>query len=106
MAADSGRKIRMDYTCTAANRPVRYEWQHELAGTPFEDHLLSQTTLIALQSSSTGTEVRLTAEHTLRGSARLAGFMMRKTQRQMLDQALQNLRGVFDDPPDQQSESS
>lgn len=95
MAADSGRKLRMDYTCTGATRPERYEWEHELEGTPFEDHMARQWTEIRLSPSGDGTEVSLTANHTLRGSARLAGFMMKKTQREMLDRALDSLEGVF-----------
>lgn len=91
LAADSGRKLRMDYACTGATRPERYQWEHELAGTPFEEHLLSQTTEVRLRPDGDGTQVELIAEHTLRGSARLAGFMMKKTQRQMLDRALEGL---------------
>ena len=95
MAADSGRKLRMDYICTGATRPERYEWEHELEGTPFEDHMARQWTEIRLKPSGEGTEISLTANHTLRGSARLAGFMMKKTQREMLDRALDSLEGVF-----------
>ncbi len=97
LAADSGRKLRMDYTCLGATRPERYEWEHELEGTPFADHLLKQTTEIRLRPAGEGTEVAITANHTLRGSARLAGFMMKKTQRQMLDRALESLAQVFDE---------
>lgn len=106
LAADSGRKLRMDYRCSAATRPERYEWEHELEGTPFEDHLVSQTTEIRLKPSGTGTEVCLTANHTLRGSARIAGFMMKKTQREMLDRALDSLEEVFksDQPGDETGE--
>ncbi|HTU14040.1 MAG TPA: SRPBCC family protein [Solirubrobacterales bacterium] len=96
MAADSGRKLRMDYRCTAATRPERYMWEHELEGTPFEDHMVSQTTEIRLKPSGEQTEISLTAKHTLRGSARIAGFMMRKTQREMLDHALDSLERVFE----------
>ena len=98
MAADSGRKLRMDYICLAASRPERYEWEHELAGTPFEDHLIRQTNEVRLTPSGNGTEVELIAEHTLKGSARIAGFMMKKTQKQMLDHALGTLYGLFDEP--------
>ncbi len=97
MAADSGRKIRMDYRCIDASRPERYAWEHELEGTPFEDHLTRQATEIRLSGSGEGTQVELIAEHTLRGSARLAGFMMKKTQRQMLDHALGRLQTLFED---------
>jgi uncharacterized protein YndB with AHSA1/START domain len=96
MSADSGRKLRMDYTCTGATRPERYEWEHELEGTPFADHMLRQWTEIRLSPAGEGTEVNLTANHTLRGSARLAGFMMKRTQREMLDRALESLAQVFD----------
>ena len=105
MAADSGRKLRMDYSCIAATRPERYSWEHELEGTPFEKHMASQITELRLKPSGDGTEVELTASHTLRGSARLAGFMMKKTQRQMLDQALNALEGVFDKKDERSNES-
>lgn len=98
LAADSGRKLRMDYRCIGATRPERYVWEHELSGTPFEEHLQNQTTEIRLNEKADGTEITLTANHTLRGSARLAGFMMKKTQKQMLDQALTALNGVFQTP--------
>lgn len=98
LAADSGRKLRLDYCCTNATRPERYVWEHELEGTPFEEHLLSQETEVNLRPDGSGTEVTLTATHTLKGSARLAGFMMRKTQKQMLDRALASLTDVFDQP--------
>jgi uncharacterized protein YndB with AHSA1/START domain len=97
LAADSGRKLRMDYCCISATRPERYEWEHELAGTPFEEHMVRQATEVNLRPASGGTEVILTATHTLRGSARIAGFMMRKTQKQMLDAALARLTAVFDE---------
>lgn len=96
LAADSGRKLRMDYQCIAATRPERYGWQQELEGTPFEEHLLRQATLVKLNGTAQGTLIELTAEHTLKGSARLAGFMMRKTQKQMLDTALASLQRCFD----------
>lgn len=96
LAADSGRKLRMDYRCVGATRPERYIWEHELSGTPFEEHLQNQTTEVRLRPGDGGTEISLTATHTLRGSARLAGFMMKKTQKQMLDQALAALGTVFE----------
>ncbi len=98
LAADSGRKLRMDYRCVGATRPERYVWEHELSGTPFEEHLQNQTTEVRLSPGNGGTEISLTASHTLRGSARLAGFMMKKTQKQMLDQALAALGTVFEEP--------
>jgi uncharacterized protein YndB with AHSA1/START domain len=97
LAADSGRKLRLDYCCLASNRPERYEWEHELEGTPFAEHLLSQVNEIRLRPHSGGTEVSLSSTHTLRGSARLAGFAMKRSQKEMLEGALNGLERVFSD---------
>lgn len=95
LEADSGRKLRLDYRCVGATSPQRYAWEHELEGTPFEEHMNSQTTEVRLVPSRGGTEVRLTSEHGLKGSARLAGFMMRRSQREMLDKALSGLESIY-----------
>jgi hypothetical protein len=101
LTADSGRRLRLDYRCLASNRPERYEWEHELEGTPFADHLLSQSTEIRLSPHKEGTRVELSSTHTLRGSARLAGFAMKKSQRKMLEAALAALERIFvEDEPD------
>jgi uncharacterized protein YndB with AHSA1/START domain len=100
LAADSGRKLRLDYCCLASNRPERYEWEHELEGTPFADHLLSQINEIRLAPHPEGTEVKLSSTHTLRGSARIAGFAMKKSQREMLDAALNGLERAFSEDTD------
>jgi len=101
LTADSGRRLRLDYRCLASSRPTRYEWEHELEGTPFADHLLNQSTEIRLSPHPEGTKVEIRSTHTLRGSARIAGFAMRKTQRQMLEVALAGLERVFaGDEPD------
>lgn len=95
LEADSGRKLRMDYRCVAATSPERYTWEHELEGTPFEKHMSRQTTEVRLAAKGDRTEVRLESFHGLKGSARLAGFMMRKSQREMLDRALAGLESLF-----------
>jgi uncharacterized protein YndB with AHSA1/START domain len=97
LAADSGRKLRLDYCCVSSSRPDRYEWEHELEGTPFADHLLRQVNEIRLSPEGEGTEVRLSSTHTLKGSARLAGFAMKRSQREMLEGALNGLERVFSD---------
>jgi uncharacterized protein YndB with AHSA1/START domain len=95
LAADSGRKLRLDYCCLASSRPRRYEWEHELQGTPFAEHMLSQTTEILLEPASGGTAVKITSTHTLRGTARLAGFAMKRSQKDMLEAALNRLEQLF-----------
>lgn len=97
LAADSGRKLRLDYCCLASNRPERYQWEHELEGTPFADHMLRQVSEIHLVPHPEGTEIRVSSTHTLRGSARLAGFAMKRSQKEMLEAALDGLERVFSD---------
>lgn len=95
LEADSGRKLRLDYCCLASDRPGRYEWEHELQGTPFADHMLSQTTEVLLEPAAEGTKMKITSTHALRGSARLAGFAMKRSQKDMLDAALNRLERLF-----------
>lgn len=99
LQADSGRLLRLDYRCTQANRPGRYEWEQELEGTAFEKHLDRQAVLVTIDpSSGGGSTVALTAVHTLKGTAKLAGFAMRKGQRNLLDGALASLADLLDEP--------
>jgi uncharacterized protein YndB with AHSA1/START domain len=99
LAADSGRKLRLDYRSTASTRPERFVWEHELEGTPFAEHMLAQQTEILIRPHPEGSEVRITSTHTLKGTAKLAGFAMKKSQRQMLDRALEGLASCFADAP-------
>jgi uncharacterized protein YndB with AHSA1/START domain len=95
LAADSGRKLRLDYRCLASQEPDRYQWEHELEGTPFAEHMLSQTTEILLEPAAEGTLMRITSTHTLKGTAKLAGFAMKKSQKDMLEAALNRLEALF-----------
>ncbi len=97
LAADSGRKLRLDYRCVASQSPDRYAWEHELEGTPFADHMTSQTTEIVLEPAGGGTKMRITSTHTLKGTAKLAGFAMKRSQTDMLEAALNRLEQVFSD---------
>lgn len=99
LAADSGRRLRLDYRCTAASRPKRYMWEHELEGTMFEEHMKSQTTEILLEPEGEGTEMTVVSINELRGSARIAGFTMKKSQRELIDQALDSLEKVLETTP-------
>jgi len=98
LQADSGRLLRLDYRCTAATRPVRYEWEQELEGTPFEKHLARQAVLIAIEPSAVGSRLSISTVHSLRGTAKLAGFAMRKGQRSLLDEALDGLADLLPEP--------
>lgn len=99
LAADSGRLLRLDYRCSDANRPGRYEWEHELEGTAFAKHLARQAIRVGIDPEGEGSRVALTAVHTLRGTAKLAGFAMKKGQRELLDSALEALAAAVEDGP-------
>jgi len=95
LGADSGRMLRLDYRCTGATRPERYEWEHELEGTPYEAHLARQSFEARLEPDGDGSIVSLTTVNTLRGSARIAGFSMKKGQKGLIDEALASLVETF-----------
>ena len=86
LAADSGRRLRLDYRCTGASRPKRYVWEHELEGT-------------LLEPEGQGTEITVISINELRGSARIAGFSMKKSQRELIDTALDSLQEVLEASP-------
>lgn len=96
LGADSGRMLRLDYRCTGATRPERYEWEHELEGTPYESHLARQSVEARIAGQGDGTEISLTTVNSLRGTAKIAGFSMKKGQRELLDEALESLARLFD----------
>lgn len=102
LAADSGRMLRLDYRCSDSSRPSRYEWEHELEGTAFEKHLVRQAIRIGIDPEGEGSRVTLTAVHALRGTAKLAGFAMKKGQKELLDAALSGLGAAVgeEDPND------
>ncbi len=95
LQADSGRMLRLDYRCSDANRPGRYEWEHELEDTAFEKHLARQAIRVAIDPEAAGARVTVTAVHALRGTAKLAGFAMKKGQKELLDAALTGLAGAL-----------
>lgn len=95
LGADSGRMLRLDYRCSGATRPERYEWEHELEGTPYEKHLARQAVEARIVATGEGSEVSLTTVNSLRGTAKIAGFSMKKNQRELLDRALDALGGLF-----------
>lgn len=97
LGADSGRMLRLDYRCSGATRPGRYDWEHELDGTPYERHLVRQAVEARIEADGEGSEVRLTTVNSLRGTARIAGFSMKKGQKELLDHALNGLAGIFQD---------
>ena len=62
-----------------------------MAGTSFDEQMTSQTTEILLSPVEDGCEMTLISINELRGSARVAGFTMKRSQRELLEQAFDSL---------------
>jgi uncharacterized protein YndB with AHSA1/START domain len=92
LQTQEGRGVRADYRCVSAAANERYVWEQELEGTPFEKHLKASSVDIGLHAAKDGrTMVELTSVQTLRGLSRLGGWMMRRGQGGVLDEALDGL---------------
>jgi len=89
LETERGVPVRADYRCAASVEPRRFEWRQEVADTPFERILKSSSLAIELEhAAGDSTDVRMTAEETLRGFARLGAPMLRGAAARRLDEAL------------------
>ena len=86
-----GRGVRADFRCLSSAEGERYIWEQQLEGTPFERHLRHSSVEIGLRPDGDGTEVTITADQGLRGLSRLGGPMMRRGQRETLNEALSGI---------------
>jgi uncharacterized protein YndB with AHSA1/START domain len=99
MTTESGRPIRADYTLLSSQRPERMSWEQELEESPFERLLKSAVTELALEPREGGsTQVTMTAELELRGLSRLGGIQVSRAWRRQLDEALDGLAAISEDP--------
>lgn len=84
--------MRADYRCLSSATNERYVWEQELEGTPFAKHLKASSVEIGVFGTKDGTtKVELTSLQTLRGLSRLGGWMMRRGQGGVLDEALDGI---------------
>jgi hypothetical protein len=86
-----GRGVRADFRCLSSAENERYVWEQELEGTPFARHLRSSQIEIGLKSVEEGTRVDLSSVQALKGMSRLGSVMMRRGQRETLDEALDGI---------------
>jgi uncharacterized protein YndB with AHSA1/START domain len=91
LGTERGSGVRADYRCTGSTEGVRYAWQQDIAGTPFERILKASTLEIGLDGDNGATVVTLTSEERLRGLSRLGSAMMRGATRRRLDEALEGI---------------
>jgi uncharacterized protein YndB with AHSA1/START domain len=98
LASDRGKPIRADYSLVLARPMEVYEWEQELAETPFERMLSESRLRITVTDAKLGiTCVTLRSTERLRGLARLGAPMVRRATRRRLNEALTRLAELVDD---------
>ncbi len=91
LGTERGKGVRADYRCTGSTEGVRYAWEQDLDGTPFERILRASRLEIGLAGDGDETTVTLTSDEALRGLSRLGAGMMRGASRRRLDEALEGI---------------
>jgi uncharacterized protein YndB with AHSA1/START domain len=91
LTTDRGRSVRADFTVVESRAPDFRAWEQEVAGSPFERIMAFARTEVALAPDGAGTRVTLTVRQQMRGTARFAGWIVRRGTRRVLDEALRAL---------------
>ena len=86
-----GRGVRADFRCLSSAENERYVWEQQLEGTPFARHLRSARIEVGMRPDGEGTKVDLSSVQSLKGMSRLGSPMMRRGQREILDEALDGI---------------
>jgi uncharacterized protein YndB with AHSA1/START domain len=94
LSTDRGRSVRADFRVVESRAPERRAWEQEVGGSPFERIMVSGRTEVQLAPEGAGTRVTLTIRQQMRGTARLAGWVVRRGTRRVLDEALGALEGL------------
>jgi uncharacterized protein YndB with AHSA1/START domain len=91
LTTDRGRSVRADFRVVESRAPELRVWEQEVAGSPFERIMASGRTEVALAPDGEGTRVTLVVRQRMRGTARVAGWIVRRGTRRVLDEALRAL---------------
>ena len=94
LSTDRGRSVRADFRIVESQAPERRVWEQEVAGTPFERIMFSARTEVVLAPRDGGTRVTLVLRQQMRGTARTAGWIVRRGTRKVLDDALRALEDL------------
>ena len=94
LSTDRGRSVRADFRILESRAPERRVWEQEVAGTPFERIMFSARTEVVLAPRDGGTRVTLVLRQQMRGTARTAGWIVRRGTRKVLDDALRALEDL------------
>jgi uncharacterized protein YndB with AHSA1/START domain len=94
LTTDRGRTVRADFVVVDSEPLRRRAWEQEVQGTPFERILDFARTSVSLGAEADGTRVTLELHQRLRGLSRFGGFMLRRANRRVLDEALDALEAL------------
>ena len=94
LTTDRGRSVRADFRVVESRAPERRAWEQEVAGSPFERIMVSARTEVRLVPDGGGTRVTLAIRQQMRGTARFAGWVVRRGTRRVLDDALGALEAL------------
>lgn len=100
LGTERGTGVRADFRCIGSTHGLRYAWEQEIEGTPFERILKASRLEIGLDRDGDETRVTLTSDETLRGLSRLGSAMMRGASRRRLDEALEGIERALVGGPD------
>ena len=89
LRTDAGRDLRADFTVVERDKPGRFA--QEIGDDPFSKVLSRSETLIELDGDGEATVVTIEVDRSLRGMARLGGFLFRGAMRRHIDEALDRL---------------
>ena len=91
LTTDKGRSIRADFRVVESRAPEVRRWAQEVEGSPFERLLRSAETEVRLERDGGATRVTVTLSQRLKGLGAFGGFMVRRANRRLADEALERL---------------
>ena len=91
LTTDKGRSIRADFRVVESRAPEVRRWVQEVEGSPFERLLRSAETEIRLERDGGATRVTVTLSQRLKGLGAFGGFMVRRANGRLADEAPERL---------------
>lgn len=86
----------MAFSLSSLRAGESVEWAQVLAGTPFAKAIGSSTESISVSEEATGSEVTISINRRLKGTARLGSFFVRRGQKRELASAAAQLKEALD----------
>jgi len=91
LSTDKGRSIRADFRVVDSRAPEVRRWVQQVEGSPFERLLRSAETEVRLEREGDATRVSVTLSQRLKGVGAFGGFMVRRANGRLADEALERL---------------